>query len=258
MIAPKMKILVIISLILNLVFVSVLTTFLIRRGGINYLSAKFSQINVSHRKAQPVPTVSLRHHTYLTAYYRMKVKNFSAMPHSQKDIIFLGDSLTDQGEWTEFLENPHIKNRGISGDTTDGVIQRLSDITQHKPHQIFIMIGTNDFWNEQKSVTLVVQNYKTILEKIKKETPKTQVFVMSILPVNNQKFKIKIDPDDMIDYNAQLAKLAHQFSFQYIDLYDKFLNEQNQLDPRYTLDGVHLNIHGYSLWARLIAPYLNR
>ena len=41
---------------------------------------------------------------------------FEKLPVTSKDIVFLGNSITDGGEWNELLANPRVKNRGISGD----------------------------------------------------------------------------------------------------------------------------------------------
>ena len=80
----------------------------------------------------------------LKAYYYHKKEHFETLPKSKKDIIFLGNSITDNCEWAELFNNPHIKNRGIGGDDTDGILERLSDITSGQPAKIFLMIGTND------------------------------------------------------------------------------------------------------------------
>ena len=43
------------------------------------------------------------------------------------------------------IEN--VRNRGISGDVTDGVLLRLGELIKYKPTSIFIMIGINDLFN---------------------------------------------------------------------------------------------------------------
>ena len=48
------------------------------------------------------------------------------------------------GSWAEFFQNSNIKNRGISGDITEGILYRISEITESQPLQVFLMIGTND------------------------------------------------------------------------------------------------------------------
>ncbi|WP_317110333.1 hypothetical protein [Chroococcidiopsis sp. SAG 2025] len=74
----------------------------------------------------------------------------------------MGDSLTDECEWSELLENPHIKNRGISGDTTMGVLNRLEDIVSSQPAKIFIMIGINNFIHYQRSAVEILVDYQKL------------------------------------------------------------------------------------------------
>ena len=58
-----------------------------------------------------------------STYWHQKQTLFESLPTSPEDIVMLGNSITDGGEWAEILDNVHVKNRGISGDTTDGVLQ---------------------------------------------------------------------------------------------------------------------------------------
>jgi len=76
--------------------------------------------------------------------YKLKVGQFRSYPNSKKDIIFLGNSITAGAEWSELLQNQHARNRGISGDITFGVLERLDEVTEGKPAKVFILIGIND------------------------------------------------------------------------------------------------------------------
>ena len=199
---------------------------------------------------------SPRQNTYLTSHYQLKTNLFDKLPKSAYEIIFLGDSLTEQGEWVELLGNPHLKNRGISGDTTKGILKRLDKIVESHPLKIFLMIGINDLLNEKKNVTQIASNYQKILENIKFNAPITQVFVQSLLPINSEKFKIKIDNDNIVELNCEIQELSKTFSCKYVDLYKEFVNGQKQLDSQYTLDGVHLSGQGYLLWKKVIEKYI--
>ena len=80
---------------------------------------------------------------YSTFYYQ-RATLFEELPVTSKDIIFLGNSITNGGEWSELLNNKHVKNRGISGDICMGVYDRLDAILKGKPAKIFLLIGIND------------------------------------------------------------------------------------------------------------------
>ena len=77
--------------------------------------------------------------------YKKVIEEFKEKPLNLNDIVFLGNSITAGGnDWSERLNIPNIKNRGIGGDTTDGVIARLDEIIYFKPKAVFLLIGIND------------------------------------------------------------------------------------------------------------------
>jgi hypothetical protein len=77
-------------------------------------------------------------------YYDQRKSLFEKLPDTRKEIIFLGNSITDGCEWSELLADRHVKNRGISGDVTAGVLNRIREITASKPAKVFLLIGIND------------------------------------------------------------------------------------------------------------------
>ena len=188
---------------------------------------------------------------YDTPYYWERKSHFDTLPQSESDIVFLGDSLTNACEWHEFFRNIRLKNRGISGDTTNGLLNRIDEVIESKPRKIFMMIGINDL-NQGRNVEVILNTYKIILQSFQDKTSKTEVFVQSILPLNNQKRPNNGTNNKIIELNAKLKSLAQEFSFHYIDLFSAFLDENNQLDARYTIDGIHLNGQGYLVWKGLI------
>lgn len=210
-----------------------------------------------HKITQVTFMSSSKNTDYQTPYYQEKVAQFSQNPGSQQDIFLVGDSLTDQGNWIELLNKTNIKNRGISGDPTTGVLNRLDEIINAQPRQIFIMIGVNDLWNEDKTVDEIISNYREILTKFQKETPKTQVYIQSLLPINDQDYPIKISNETIMEVNQKLQGLATEFKYEYLNIYPHFIDKSNQLKPNYTNDGVHLTIEGYQVWAKAIAQWIN-
>jgi len=77
-----------------------------------------------------------------------------------------------------------VKSRCFSGDITAGVIKRFGDIVQRKPAKIFMLIGTNDL---ARGITAdsVVKNILLMADYLQQESPATQLYVQSILPVND-------------------------------------------------------------------------
>lgn len=194
-----------------------------------------------------------------STFYEQRASLFSALPIESDDIIFLGNSITNGGEWHELFQNPKIKNRGISGDIAEGVYNRLDDIVQGKPAKIFLMIGINDIAKGSSSKHIVLEVEK-IIHKIKKETPETKLYLQSILPVNPDfgLFLNHMKPDSILKINHAIRRISKKHQLVYIDLYSEFiLAGTNKLSPKYTNDGLHLLGEGYLLWSKILQPYLN-
>lgn len=132
---------------------------------------------------------------------------FQILPKSKSDIIFLGDSITDECEWAELLKNPQIKNRGISGDTTMGILHRLEDVLKSQPKKIFLMVGINNFIYDERSPEEVLAGYKQIITKIRDKSPNTEIFIQSVLPVNKTKYGINVNNNNVIKYRRERSRL---------------------------------------------------
>ena len=97
-----------------------------------------------------------------STYYHQRVTHFNTLDQKSDDIIFLGNSITDGGEWSELFHDQHIKNRGISGDISTGVINRLDGLLETAPARIFLMIGINDLARNISTDSLW-RNYQRIM-----------------------------------------------------------------------------------------------
>ncbi len=196
---------------------------------------------------------------YSTFYYQ-RATLFEQLPVDTDDIIFLGNSITNGCEWAELFANPHIKNRGISGDITEGVYDRLYPIVQGKPAKLFLLIGINDVARDS-SAQAIVQNIERIVEKIKQETPSTRIYLQSVLPVSDhyKMFEGHTSRWQRIpEINAGLKQLASRHQITYIDLYSHFLDPSTgKMNIEYTNDGLHLLGKGYLLWRNIVLPYIN-
>ena len=192
--------------------------------------------------------------TYRPGSFIQKVEQFKGYPNATTDIIFLGNSITAGTDWMELLSNPKARNRGISGDITFGVAERLDEVTEGKPAKVFILIGINDI-SRNVPDSIILRNYQNIIYRIKKESPSTKIYFQTLLPVNNEVLPVKnqYNKDEHILYvNAELKKLAVQEKITLIDLHPHFLNADKKLDKKFTVDGLHLNAEGYKVWADVL------
>ena len=249
----KSSILLWASIGLNCLFIILGITIIASKGGIKYLSTKF---NETHKSVMHSDKEDLKSF-YQTDHYFRRNEYFQALPTSSSDILMVGNSLTEQGDWAELLGNANIKNRGISGDIVVGVLNRIAGHIERKPKKLFLMIGTNDIWRGEKKPENIINQYRKILTIIQESSPNTVVYVQSLLPVNNQDFLVTIDNSTIELVNQQLKELAQEFSLTYLDIYPELINNNNLLNADFTEDGVHLNALGYLQWAKVIVPYIN-
>jgi lysophospholipase L1-like esterase len=190
--------------------------------------------------------------------YKLRLGLFKSYPNSKKDLIFLGNSITQGVDWAELLQNKNARNRGISGDITYGVLERLNEVTEGQPAKVFILIGINDIEHNIPD-SLIVNNYRRMIRQIKAESPRTKIYFHTLLPVNNEftQFKKHYNKDEHILFvNTELKKIAAEENITLIDLHAHFLDASNKLDKRYTHDGLHLNAEGYKVWAGVLKEYL--
>lgn len=196
---------------------------------------------------------------YSTFYYQ-RATLFESLPVSSEDIIFLGNSITNGCEWAELFENPHIKNRGISGDITRGVYDRLAPILKGKPAQIFLLIGINDL-ARGTSPDSILTNIRLIAEKIRTESPATRLYIQSLLPVTDHYglFEGHTSRGALVpEINTGLKQIAEAAGAVYIDLYSAFVDPATgKMNTAYTNDGLHLLGKGYLLWRDVIQPYID-
>jgi sialate O-acetylesterase len=193
-----------------------------------------------------------------STFYVQRASLFSKLTITPKDIVFIGNSITNGTEWNELFPRKHVKNRGISGDTSKGVYDRLDPVVKGKPAKIFILIGINDI-SRGIEVKTIVQNMKRIVKEIQKKSPKTKIYIQSILPVNPDfgMFKGHEKPQLIKEINQQYQNIAKEYNVNYINLYPHFLEEgTDRMNKKYTNNGLHLLGEGYLLWSKIIKPYL--
>ncbi len=196
---------------------------------------------------------------YSTFHYQ-RASLFEKLPITPNDIVFLGNSITNGGEWSELFGNPNVKNRGISGDGCPSVMDRLDAVTTGQPAKIFLLIGVNCIAKD-RTPDYIVLSIGEIIDKIKYETPNTQIYLQSILPLNESfgmfeghtKHWKEIKP-----LNKKLEELAKSKQIEYIDLFSEFVEPGTErMNPLYTNDGLHLMGEGYMKWVEVLTPYVD-
>jgi lysophospholipase L1-like esterase len=193
-----------------------------------------------------------------TTYYHQRVTLFKNLPQTGGDIVFIGNSITDGGEWSELFNDLHVKNRGISGDFSAGVINRIDEVIKRKPAKVFLMFGVNDLARNIPTDS-ILKNILLIATYVKQGSVSTQLYIESILPVNDVfgKFGGHTNKGEQIKWmNEKLKQNETNYNYTFIDLYGSFKDEKGKLDAKFTNDGLHLTGNAYLYWKHLVFPYV--
>jgi lysophospholipase L1-like esterase len=191
-------------------------------------------------------------------FYDKRIKEFKASPIGYNQIVLLGNSITEDAKgWNDSIGITNITNRGISGDITDGILVRLDEIIYFKPLAVFLLVGINDIYamnlpEGKQTEKHIINNIIKILEKIRKKSPQTKLYLQTILPTHREDIKNQIKR-----INSEIINIV-QPEVTVIDLYSIFANSNDLMTSEYTTDGVHLNSYGYGIWINQIRNHINK
>jgi len=175
---------------------------------------------------------------------------------AHRDVVVLGDSLTDRGEWWELLERP-VANRGIAGDTIEGVRARLDDIVALEPRVVFVLIGVNDLLAGTSPEALAIRHAALVAE-LRQRLPHTRIVVESLLPIREELVTrdVPLASATVRRANELLRSGATGAGADWLDVNAGLSDATGELDIRYSSDGLHLSAAGYRAWAARLRPYL--
>ncbi|MGI6359451.1 MAG: GDSL-type esterase/lipase family protein [Acholeplasmatales bacterium] len=180
-----------------------------------------------------------------------KILNERALPNAT---VFVGDSIIQDYNVHEWFFDIPTYNRGIGGDTTEGLLNRLDvSIFNLAPKNVVLLIGTNDLELTNDKEEVIYQRIKEIVEKINK-TIKTNIYLLSILPTNikmNREVVGKRSIKRITNLNNLISKIE---GAEYIDLFSHLLDEKNKLNSKYSNEGLHLNQEGYKVITDILKP----
>ena len=164
------------------------------------------------------------------------------------DIVFFGDSLTYYGDFSSVFPDKVVCNLGLRGDTIDGLVDRIEQVSLLEPSMIFLMAGINDV--AKGSALLFEESYDKLICCIKDQIPLAKLIIQSILPVNNIDYSISCNNTQIVDCNAIIYSLSVKYGLKYLDLYSVY--EYDIMLKKTTKDGIHLQSEGYLQWHKMI------
>lgn len=194
---------------------------------------------------------------YIMHHHKNRLALFDKEPMNTGNILFLGNSITEGGDWPALTGAAGAINRGIGGDIAYGVLKRLDEIIERKPSKLFLMIGINDIGMDIPDA-VIADNVSKIISRVQSESPSTNIFLQSILPVNPEYpgFPQHYDKQyHVLMTNQLLSKVAVDLEVTFINLFPFFLDDRQRLNKSLTYDGLHLNDEGYKLWVKLLKDW---
>lgn len=186
------------------------------------------------------------------SYYdcRMAAHQEEPIPHGA--IIWIGDSLTEQGWWSFLSKEKNIVNRGIGGDNTYGMLHRLPLYLDAEPSKIFFMGGVNDI-SANYAVEDIFANIVAMVDMIKQRVPQCELYIQSVITPNNDVLAydyIKNKQSQMAELNDKLEQMCREKQVIWVDLRPVMHNEQGELRKELTKDGIHIHPEAYMLWVK--------
>lgn len=185
-------------------------------------------------------------------------------------VVLFGDSITEIFNVTDlFFEYTRetglaVYNRGISGDTSNRLAQRLQDnVLRIHPRCLVILIGTNDI-GLKLPVEFTVSNVDEILCTVQKACPETKIILEAVYPVNQPMSPASRamvgarKNTEILALNKRLAQTAQKYSVTFADFTKELSDEEGRFLKAYTYDGLHPNAAGFKRIAELLLPLLKQ
>ncbi|MCT4634040.1 MAG: GDSL-type esterase/lipase family protein [Firmicutes bacterium] len=192
--------------------------------------------------------LNVRH--FRIAYTVDRLRQFRAENNRLGQVVFLGDSITENFDLGAY--GISAINRGISGDVTEGVLDRIDEVLELEPSKVFLLIGTNDLGYEYLEADEVIGN----IEKIIIALDGIPLFIQSVYPIiENMPFTDAYSNEIVCEVNEGIKSLCDKYGLIYIDT-ARVLLDGKHLNSEFTDDGVHINDRAYKLIAEVIKDYL--
>lgn len=154
------------------------------------------------------------------------------------ELLFLGDSLIDYGDWPQRLPEHRVISRGVPGETTTELARRLDRETRGlKPTAIILMIGTNDLLLGRRDVAATI---RLIVADLRRRFTDSALILTGLPPFSLPGLAPRADA-----LNKEIAEICTEASCLLCDLQQPFRAARSE---PFAADGVHLSETGYRIW----------
>ncbi len=234
----KIRKMLYISVILNVLFLAILGIFAYRYNLPHRVAAKFGLIE----KPKPQDYLAV-----ISWNKTMESIQYDA------DVVFFGASLTSSGNWHKYFDSVKVCNLGKCGDNLQTMLLRVPQIIAVHPKKVFLAPEQNDM--RLSTIDEFRDNLIILLDFIQKSNPQAIIYLESLLPLNERKFRTVCNNEKIQSANNVIKRIASDRNLTYINLYDEYLVD-GELPMSLSYDGQHLKTEAYQRWAKLISKYL--
>ena len=191
---------------------------------------------------------------FFQVHWKDRVRAFNEQNLAWRNVVLLGDSITEGFDVAKYFPGRRVLNRGIGADvignglpTNDvrGVLGRLdSSVYDCAATDVFILIGINDL-GAGHTPDVMEQGYREMLQRIHTNAPGVRIHIESVLPTRGNYAHHNAN---IRDFNERLRKMAAEFGCDYLDLHQLMIDDQGELKPEFTHEGLHLTAPAYVVW----------
>ena len=195
-------------------------------------------------------------YSYANNPHYFKRMELFATQKEQKNIVMLGNSLTEGGNWDAILGRSDVANRGIGSDVTEGYINRINDVFDLKPKICFIEGGVNDLARNIPP-DAIIRNLAALIDTLRSEGILPVLHTVTYVADNYRAIDPKTFNGSIQSLNRAIGELAKEKKVMLIDLNAKISDGAYLLKQYAVGDGIHYTAETYSLWEKEIAKILN-
>lgn len=156
--------------------------------------------------------------------------------------IIVGDSITEGLTSFGFLNADQVFFK-VGGSISKGESQFNSAASVY-PKMAFFTFGMNDMGNYRGDDKAFISDYKKLLDKFHKKSPKTKIFINSISTPSSKARNKNHSLKNYKKFNAALRKMCEELDIPYID--NNYILEENP--DFYASDGIHVSPGYYNKW----------
>ena len=189
-------------------------------------------------------------------------------------VYFEGDSITRRwgaldypqllANWKQNFFGWNAANFAWGGDGTRNILWRLEngELDNVHPKVIVLMAGTNDVGgsssrgDDDPRIAEVTAGIEAILDICRKKAPQATIILMGITPRNDRSANPTAVMPVIARINKNIARFADGNKIRYLNINDKLADQDGRLYDGMTVDGLHLSLRGYQVWADALKPIL--